>query len=708
MYTKFRFFKPLLILSATSFPAWAQTTLMDASLNNGSFETNDPSDAPRQNDNGRRAANPGTFTMANFNITAAGGFGGVDKPGLGAQEGELTLVANHNATTTLISDPIIQPVAQGDTFDVSLFTARNAASSQFDYSVSVRFNGDDTTDLLLISGTDDDAASDTWVQRTATGVEYTSATLASSVQIIIVATNNTGGAVDQVYIDQVQVSGTFAGVNPSGDEDGDGISNADEQSGALNPYNQAGEFVGVGNGGAPTDFNNDDSDGDTILDKAEIDGDNGFVTNPNAIDTDGDTLSDSDERDAAAGSATLTDPSKSDTDDDSLPDNWEIDNMLDPTDDGTTDPQNGSAGDPDTDLSDNAAEFTAGTDPQDNDSDDDDVEDGQEALDGTNPLNPDIDGDGLNDGAEKAAGTDPADSDSDDDGFDDFEEIVTFGTNPNDPNSTPNLEILIGGMVGNGSFEDVTGATNPSGSGTAGTRFAANDSATPATLPGWTATQENGFVGFDSIAGLASDGSFYAFANAGSVVNVQSDAIQTSISTGQQFSIKFDSTSNRPDLISEFIVSLIFDDGEPIQLDPIVTQNGGTANAYTTRSYTYTTNAAASSIALRIRINNPGGGQDQPKFDNVRLSTQSGNQPVLGQITKLVKTGDIATFTFNSRPGATYTLFYSPDLLDFTEELDDGVPAAAAGDSSEYPFNLGQYFAPNPVPEKAFFKIEEN
>lgn len=697
-----------MILSAASLPISAQTTLMDASTNNGSFEIIDPSTAPLQGDNGRRAANPGSFTMANFAITSSGGFGGVDKPSIGAQDGNLSILANHNAVTTVISEPIIQPVTQGDTFDVSFFTARNADSSQFDYEVRVRFEEDETTDLILATGTDDEAASSTWVQRSATGVEYTSITDASKIQIIIVATNNTGGPVDQVYIDQVEVSGTFAGVDPSGDEDNDGISNGAEQSGVLNPYNQAGEFVGAGNGGAPTDFNDDDSDDDTILDKAEIDGDNGFVTNPNAADTDGDTISDSDERDAAVGSAVLSDPSKADTDDDTLPDNWEIDNMLDPNDDGTTDPQNGSAGDPDTDLSDNAAEFAAGTDPQDDDSDDDDVKDGQEALDSTDPLNPDIDGDGLNDGAEKAAGTNPAASDSDGDGFDDLEELVTFGSNPLDINSIPNLEILIGANVANGSFEDVIDGTNPSGSGAAGTRFAANDPATPATLPGWTATQEAGFVGFDSAAGLASDGSFYAFANAGSVVNVQSDAIQTSISGGQEFFIKFDSTSNRPDLTSEFIVSLIFDGGEPVQLDPIITQEGGTANVYTKRSYTYAAAAAAGSVALRIQINNAGGGQDQPKFDNVRLSTRGGNVRIPGQITELVKDDDQVTVTFNSRPNASYTLFYSPGLENIDIELDDGVAASADGNSTDFIFNLAELLSPNLVPNKAFFKMVEN
>ena len=68
---------------------------------------------------------------------------------------------------------------------------------------------------------------------------------------------------------------------------------------------------------------------------------------------------------------TETDPLNADTDGDGLPDGWEVENTLDPLDNGTYnfatggqgDPRNGTAGDPDNDLISNAAELSAGTHP---------------------------------------------------------------------------------------------------------------------------------------------------------------------------------------------------------------------------------------------------------------------------------------------------------------------------------------------------------
>jgi LmbE family N-acetylglucosaminyl deacetylase len=107
-----------------------------------------------------------------------------------------------------------------------------------------------------------------------------------------------------------------------------------------------------------------------------------------------------------------------DSDGDGLPDDWEIAHNLDPNDDGSIDPDNGAAGDPDTDSSTNISEYQRGTDPRDDDSDNDGLEDGVETDTGTynnpgdtgtKPLVADSDGDGISDGDEVAGGSDPND-----------------------------------------------------------------------------------------------------------------------------------------------------------------------------------------------------------------------------------------------------------------------------------------------------------
>lgn len=134
---------------------------------------------------------------------------------------------------------------------------------------------------------------------------------------------------------------------------------------------------------------------------------------------------------ALGSSADNVDVAPEDSDSDGLPNTWETANGLDPTDNGSVNPDNGADGDPDSDDSPNSEEFANGTDPQNPDSDDDGLNDGAEALAGTDPKNPDSDGDGLKDGDEAAAGTNPLLTDTDGDGIDDNTE-VTNGTIPTD------------------------------------------------------------------------------------------------------------------------------------------------------------------------------------------------------------------------------------------------------------------------------------
>lgn len=131
-----------------------------------------------------------------------------------------------------------------------------------------------------------------------------------------------------------------------------------------------------------------------------------------------------------------------DEDEDGLPAEWEEEYGLDDNDDGSINPDNGPAGDPDDDGRTNLQELGAGTFPNNADSDDDGSDDGEEETRGTDPLNPDTDQDGLEDGVEtdtgnfngaEDTGTDPLEPDSDLDGrIDSYE--VTNGTDPTDVN----------------------------------------------------------------------------------------------------------------------------------------------------------------------------------------------------------------------------------------------------------------------------------
>lgn len=100
-----------------------------------------------------------------------------------------------------------------------------------------------------------------------------------------------------------------------------------------------------------------------------------------------------------------------DADGDGMPDDWELENGLDPSD-----PADGFE-DPDSDGLRNAGEFEAGTNLRDPDSDTDDILDGEETRIGadgyvTNPLLADTDGDSVADALEIELGTDPTDPNS--------------------------------------------------------------------------------------------------------------------------------------------------------------------------------------------------------------------------------------------------------------------------------------------------------
>ena len=127
-----------------------------------------------------------------------------------------------------------------------------------------------------------------------------------------------------------------------------------------------------------------------------------------------------------------------DDDRDGLPNYWEVANLLDPQDDGTTDPDNGADGDPDEDGFSNLAEFTAKSNPRlaasiPSDTDGDGLADAWEDLhfhDRDEVGSGDPDGDFATNEAEETAEANPLDRfsypDSDDDLLPDGWEVHYF------------------------------------------------------------------------------------------------------------------------------------------------------------------------------------------------------------------------------------------------------------------------------------------
>jgi outer membrane protein OmpA-like peptidoglycan-associated protein len=163
------------------------------------------------------------------------------------------------------------------------------------------------------------------------------------------------------------------GSGSSGDDDFDGLTNAEEEAAGTNPEAA-------------------DSDGDGLPDGEEI---SRYRTNPLRNDTDSDGLGDGDEV-----TKYHTDPARSDSDGDSLTDGDEV--------------------------------RTHGTDPLNPDTDGDGLTDGLEVLQyNTNPLGSDTDGDGLPDGEEvNTFRSNPALADTDGDGLPDGEEVRVHRSDP--------------------------------------------------------------------------------------------------------------------------------------------------------------------------------------------------------------------------------------------------------------------------------------
>ncbi len=200
------------------------------------------------------------------------------------------------------------------------------------------------------------------------------------------------------------------------DDDGDGLSNADELcTFGTDPLDVDTDDDGVNDGDEvalgllPLDA---DSDDDGLFDGTEL-----GVTTPTAgTDVgDGHFVPDLDP-------TTTTDPRDADSDDGGVVDGLEDDNHDGRIDPGESNPAAGQGADDfdrDEDGLPNIDESVLGTDPDDQDSDDDGVKDGDERNGGVdtdgdgaiNALDADSDGDGIHDGTELGVTTPGADTD---------------------------------------------------------------------------------------------------------------------------------------------------------------------------------------------------------------------------------------------------------------------------------------------------------
>ena len=502
-----------------------------------------------------------------------------------------------------------------------------------------------------------------------------------------------------------------------GDPDMDNLTNIEERDLGTNPqeadtdsdgYNDDVENNTTTWGSAMatgTDPINDDSDGDGLLDGVE---------NPDLPFVDADQ--------------TGSNPNIDDTDDDGLDDGYEIANSLDPSDDGTGDPDNGAAGDPDMDNLTNIEENAMGTDPQDEDTDMDDFNDGVEtntgtwvsATDtGTDPLNPDSDGDGLLDGVEtpdlpfvdaSQPGTDPNNSDSDGDTVGDGNEI-NQGRNPTVAQATPDgyFQDFDGfadgstdvedGSVMNGTANIQDGKLELTRDGVAGgfASFMIPAEAVPGSEDGWTATFDltisDGPGANEPADGMSFNYGNFALTELGSaeegmgaafdVTENISFEIDTWMNLDAEQGVNIAEKVGGNDLDLGFTNGSILSDGTSVSgpvvciYDPVdglsFTTEGLLTDAVFENVATSFLGDDAYNFGFSARV---GGANQTLTIDNLRISSSSSQQDRL-RIISIEKVISDVTITWTSSDRRTYGVFTSSDLQGEWEELDDSVPGAA-------------------------------
>lgn len=409
-----------------------------------------------------------------------------------------------------------------------------------------------------------------------------------------------------------------------------------------------------------------------------------------------------------------------DTDGDGMDDIYELANGLDPNDPADADT------DLDSDGASNFDEFVNGTDPNNNDSDDDGLLDGVESNTGifvgtgdtgTDPLNSDSDGDGLSDGDEvNAHATDPLDADSDGDGIGDGSEVAR-GSDPLDSGDLPGGPV--GRLIHRWSFNENGGAGTElvdSVGGENGTIVDNGDN--DGSVSGGQVTLEGGDKGASDYVELpgflvsqhedvtietwATNHSVQNWSRVFSIGSGQNDVFHMSWSRGtniNQNEFRWNSSGVNLTLqdfggvptnaIDEEIHWVVTFDGGDGATDVTIYKDGeevasgsanndltslGDSSTWLGRSQWGDAGANASWNEFRIYDEALGAAEVELSFargpDDDSLTPDQ--RPF--EITQLTHDATGATITWNSRPGASYTLEFSTDLTEGSwTEIDDGI-----------------------------------
>lgn len=518
------------------------------------------------------------------------------------------------------------------------------------------------------------------------------------------------------------------------DEDNDGLSNLEEFQNNTIP-------------------NDEDSDDDGLTDSDEV---NTHGTNPLNADSDDDGLTD-----FAELNTTNTLPLDNDTDDDGITDGYESqfafldpntpgDATLDEDSDTLSNLQEFQVGtapdDDDTDddgLGDGEEVNTTNTLPLDADSDDDGLSDGDEVnTTNTLPLDADSDDDGVNDGPEVFAGTDPLQSDATTPtpvhrySFNEAAGAADQGATVIDSIGGAN-----GVIVGAGGLWSGSALTLPGGDGaTANAAYvdlpngllSAHDHVTfeawytVNSVQNWARVWDFGSSAIGEVTltnvGAAEGLDYFIYAPSQAAdLNLQRTSIRNN--DGATLGGGNGPVDGTEEAADTGVASVT---GQEYHVAGIWTSDGNGGGQLTiyrdgvrqaTRTTTFTPRDINDVNNWLGRSNWTGDNYLNGDLNEFRIyegamndaavqaSFVAGPDAVIGAsgitITSIQynEVSDQITLTFSSVPGRTYDVFWSSDLLDFNNELIDGIPATGTSTT------VGPLANPSPGATKLFFRV---